>query len=195
MTSDPFDALLTSRMRMKCVSLDDAVATSALMTPGISRWLASWPMPFTPAQARRRIIDLRQRAFRGDALPFAITGRSDGKLCGWITVARKDDDRKVASLGFWLGEPYHGHGFMQEAAPIALEAGFEMLAVDRIEAGAQMENAGSFFIMQVCGMAPVGERTVPASARGRDELCYFYEIARNAGKGMGMDEPSYDLAK
>jgi ribosomal-protein-alanine N-acetyltransferase len=176
--SDPFAPLLTDRLRLRCVTADDAAATSRLMTPGVSRWLASWPVPFTPEMAGARIAALRQRAFRGDALPLAITARADGDLLGWALLERDDRDRTSASLGFWLGERHHGQGYMRELAPIVTTAGFELLAVDVIEAGAQTSNAGSFAVMEACGMTPVGERMVHAAARARDELCRFYAIRR-----------------
>ena len=178
MLSEPFEAQLTSRLEIRCVTADDAAATSLLMTPGVGRWLASWPIPFTPEMAGARIDALRQLAFRGDALPFAITSRTDGALLGWATILRNEGDRRSASLGFWLGERHQAKGYMREIAPIVTDAGFKLLAVDVIEAGAQLANTGSFAVMKACGMTLVGTRTIHASARGRDELCRFYEIRR-----------------
>jgi ribosomal-protein-alanine N-acetyltransferase len=177
MTSEPFERQQTSRLVLRCVTANDSAATSLLMTPGVSCWLASWPVPFTLGMASARIHALRQLAFLGDALPFAITTKTDGELLGWAIVERNGRDRKSASLGFWLGERHHGKGYMQEVAPVVMAAGFKLLSVDVIEAGAQVANIGSFTIMRLCGMKPVGERMVHASARGRDELCRFYAIS------------------
>jgi ribosomal-protein-alanine N-acetyltransferase len=52
-----------------------------------------------------------------------------------------------------------------------------------IEAGAQPGNTASFAIMRACGMRPVGERMIPVPARGRDELCHFYEVHRPPHQG------------
>jgi len=148
------------------------------MTSDVSRWLASWPAPFTPAMASRRIDDLRRLAIRGDAVPFAITGRCDGGLFGWVTITRNNADRSSASLSFWLGEAHQGKGYMREVAPTAVAAGFELLGVNEIESGAQVTNVGSFAVMELCGMTPAGQRQVYASARRRKELCGYYKIAR-----------------
>jgi len=176
--SEPFQALLTPRLKLRCVTADDAAATSSLMTPDVSNWLASWPIPFTPEMAGARIGALRERAFSGDALPFAKTARLTGVLLGWAVIERSERDRDSASLGFWLGEQHQGKGYMRETAPVIIAAGFERLAVGVIEAGAHPENAGSITVMKACGMKPAGERLVHASARNRDELCCFYEIRR-----------------
>jgi ribosomal-protein-alanine N-acetyltransferase len=178
MTSEPFPVLSTSRLRLRCVHPDDAVGTSLLMTPTISRWLASWPTPFTVGMAKERIRDLRELAFHGDALPFAITSQFNGELLGWTTITRNESDRASASLGFWLGERHHGRGYMREIMPIVISAGFDLLTVEVIEAGAQISNAGSFGVMKAAGMRPSGERMVYASARGNNELCLFYERRR-----------------
>ena len=45
MTSEPFAPRLTDRLVLRCLRPSDAMATSRLMTPGVSRWLASWPGP------------------------------------------------------------------------------------------------------------------------------------------------------
>ena len=198
MTSEPFAPRLTNRLVLRCVRPEDAIPTSRLMSPEVSRWLASWPVPFTPAMAGERIDGLLRLAFRGDALPFAITSKGNGRLLGWATVTRNDPERSSAAMSFWLGEEHHGKGTMREAAPAILAAGFDLLRVDEIEAGAQVANIGSFAVMRSCGMSLAGDRHVHASARGQDELCRFYKALRRApdergqtaARGPGrLDEP------
>ena len=178
MKVEPLAQRLTDRLILRCLCPGDAMATSRLMTSDVSRWLASWPVPFTSAMASGRIDDLRRLAFNRDALPFAITSRCDGQLFGWATVTRNNADRSSASMSFWLGEAHQGKGYMREVALIVVAAGFELLGVNEIEAGAQEANVGSFAVMKLCGMTPAGERQVYASARCREELCRFYKIAR-----------------
>ncbi|WP_184509071.1 GNAT family N-acetyltransferase [Rhodanobacter sp. ANJX3] len=184
MTSEPFEPLLTTRLRLRCVAPEDAAATSSLMTPGVSRWLASWPLPFTREMALARIEKIRRLAFRGHALPFAVTDKTDGRLLGWVILERNDKSRSSASLGFWLGEEHHGKGYMREIAPVVIAAGFELLALDVIEAGAQVDNLGSFAVMKACGMKPIGGRSIYAPARDRDELCHFYEVRRSGNQSL-----------
>lgn len=168
----------TARLKLRCVRPADAARTSAMMTPAVSRWVASWPMPFTPEMAAERIAAAREAAERGKALPFAVERRSDGVLLGWVGVNRDATDARRGVLGYWLGEDYHGHGYMREAAPAAVAAAFERLDLEVIEAGTQPGNAASLAVLRGCGMAPAGERMVFAPARARDEPCLFYEAAR-----------------
>lgn len=145
------------------------------MTPAVSRWLASWPTPFTPAMAADRIERWRKWTQAGDALAFAITSRVTDELVGWATIQR-DEDPSSGSFSYWLAEQFQGRGYMRELAPVALAAGFELLDLDRIRAGAQIDNSASFAVMRACGMEPVGEAMIYAPARAREELCLFYEI-------------------
>jgi ribosomal-protein-alanine N-acetyltransferase len=178
MTNDPFQPVETARLRLRCVAPEDADSTAMLMTPEISRWVANWPVPFTHEMAAQRIETARDRACKGDALPLAVTDKTIGELIGWVMISRNRDDLRRGSLGYWLGEKYHCNGYMRELAPAVLAAGFELLDLDVIDAAAQPENIASVAVMRGCGMTPVGEGAIYASARQREEFCHFYEIRR-----------------
>lgn len=170
-----FPATETTRLRLRCVEDRDAAALASLMTPMVSRWVASWPSPLSPEAARERIARARNAARRGDALPMAIAHRDSDDAIGWVAVNRSTDDAMRGGFGYWLGEPFHGRGYMREAAPAALRMGFEM-KVATIEAGAQLENAPSIAVLKACGMRRVNDRMIYAPARALDELCAWYEI-------------------
>ena len=97
---------------------------------------------------------------------------------GWVMIHRDNADRSRASFGYWLGECFQGHGYMRDIAPVAIAAGFSCLAVDVIEAGAQVDHAASFAVMRRCGMRASGEKWIYAPARQRDEYCRFFEVRR-----------------
>ncbi len=179
MPFDLFQPVETTRLRLRCVTPQDAEATSALMTQAVSNWLASWALPFTPQMARHRIELAREAASRGNAMPCAIIVKDSGSFAGWITLSRREDNRPRGALGYWLGERYQGRGFAREALAALLRTGFERLDLDVIEAGAQPENTASLAVMRACGMSAAGRRMVHASARARDESCLFHEIHRS----------------
>jgi ribosomal-protein-alanine N-acetyltransferase len=178
MKDEPFEPLETTRLLLRCVAEEDAGPTAELMTPEASRWIASWPVPFTHMMAIERIKAAREQAYAGMMLPFAIIEKATAELIGWITLNRDHANFRCGSLGYWLGENHHGKGYMRELATMVLEAGFKLLDLDIIEAGAQPENVASFAIMRACGMQAAGDGMVYAPARGREEFCVFYEIKR-----------------
>ena len=70
----------TERLILRCVEETDADAISALMTSDISRWLASWKIPYTREMALKRIEDSRQKALDGEALPLAWSAVSGKRI-------------------------------------------------------------------------------------------------------------------
>lgn len=178
MSTEPFEPIETARLKMRCVAPGDAAATSALMAPEVSRWLANWPVPFTPEMAATRIELVRKLAAKGGAMPLAVVSKASDEFAGWVMIHREADDRRRASFGYWLGQAHHGKGYMKEIAPVALAAAFRLLDLDVISAGAHPSNLASLAVMRRCGMKHVGEGLVYASARERKEHCHFYEIER-----------------
>ncbi len=178
MIADHFPPIETARLRLRCVVLEDAEATAAMMTKAVSDWLASWPSPLTLQMAQHRIELAREAASRKEAMPCAIIVRGTETLAGWIALAKNDRDQRRGSLGYWLGVQHHGQGFAREALRALLAVGFNILDLDVIEAGAQPENTGSFAVMRACGMIEIGSRVVHATSRNRDERCIFYAANR-----------------
>nr|WP_269153977.1 GNAT family N-acetyltransferase [Methylobacterium currus] len=162
------------------VAPEDAEATSAMMTPAVSQWLASWPLPFTVAMARERIATARATAESRQALSLAVTARDTGELLGWIMLHRTREDPRKAALGYWLGEAHHRRGYLREAANALLPVAVAWRDVDRIEASAQPENASSFAVMRACGLTFRREAVIHAPARNRQELVHVYVVARDA---------------
>jgi RimJ/RimL family protein N-acetyltransferase len=171
---DSFPAIDTPRLSLRCVEERDAEHLSALMSPGVSRWVASWTSPLPVDKARALIARARIAAAEGKALPMIVERKSDGAVVGWIAVNGGPETR--GTFGYWLGEAFHGQGFMREAAPIALAHGFQRLGLVLIGAGAQLDNAASLAVMKACGMRHIDDRMIYAPSRERDELCAWYEI-------------------
>jgi ribosomal-protein-alanine N-acetyltransferase len=174
---DPFSPIETDRLVLRCVRPGDAAAVSALLTPEVTRWLASWPSPFTRTMAEERIARAREAAAEGHALPLAIERRTDAAFLGWITIGRHKAEAARGILGYWLGEAHQREGYGLEAACAAVRTAFRLLDLDVIEAGARPDNVGSFAIMRRLGMRPAGERMVFEPAHGREALCLVYELA------------------
>lgn len=168
-----FPPLVTERLILRCPEAGDAADISRLITPGVARWVASWAYPFTTEMAEERIRNARAMAGKRTALPLTVIRQNDGCFLGWIGIVATAPGR--AAFGYWLGEDFHGQGYMREAAPVALRAGFDILGVKVIEAGAQLANAASFAVMKACGMRFVGERMTFAASRQVEELCAYYE--------------------
>ncbi len=159
--------LRTDRLRLRPPRPEDAPIVSALMTPGVSQWLARWPVPFTLEMAEARIAQSLDAMAAGRSLICVVEHR--GECVGWIGGGRIAD-MDGGDFGYWLGEPWHGRALMQEAAPAYVAALRDRLALGSIEATCHAENRGSARILAACGLNRVGVRTEHVPARNRDEL-------------------------
>jgi ribosomal-protein-alanine N-acetyltransferase len=151
-----------------------------MVTPAVSQWLLSWPDTVDVEQVRERIKKARAAMAGGGALFFVIELKSERTPIGWLSIIRWNEFSRVGAVGYWLGEAYHGHGYMTEAARAAFGVAFTRLDLDVIEAGANPRNAPSLAVIRRLGMTRASERIMWASSRDRNERCIFYELTRTA---------------
>lgn len=170
----------TARLRLRSPEPHDASAVAPLMTPGVSRWLATWPSGMTESEAAARIGASLDATATGDALHYVVTRREDEAIVGWIRIERSEPDGARGELGFWLAEAFHGKGYMTEAAAAACATAFKLLGLTAIEAGAQPLNTASHRVLQKLGMQPIGERAVYAALRNAFETCLYFELSAPA---------------
>src|SRR3569833_641918 len=81
----------------------------------IASELARKPNPYTRADAVGFFEIVAQRP---DERPYAIT--LDGRLIGIVGISIQEGT--APELGYWLGEPYWGMGYMTEAARDLIDA-------------------------------------------------------------------------
>jgi RimJ/RimL family protein N-acetyltransferase len=170
--------LVTPRLTLRPVEIEDTAAVVEVMSPAVTRWLASWPNPMTQTFARERIVASMAATARGGHLWWAVIHQADQRLIGGFGCGLTEADPRRMEISYHLAEAYHGAGYMGEAARAAVAAIWRLFDVDAIEAGAQIENAASFGLMRALGMTPIGERDIYGSARDRFEPCRFYELLR-----------------
>jgi ribosomal-protein-alanine N-acetyltransferase len=167
-----------SRIRLWCITLKDVRAIAGILTPDVTRWLASWPADPTIEAVAVRISRAQNAMQQKRELHFRIEEREGSLTVGYVSVAQSTADARVGHLSYWLGSAFQGKGFMTEAVRHAMAAGFQHLGLERIEAGAQPENLSSFAVMRRVGMTPIGERVVWADSRQQNERCLFHAVER-----------------
>jgi ribosomal-protein-alanine N-acetyltransferase len=173
-------SLSTARLRLRVPALSDAAPLAALMTPGISQRLASWPSPCDPAHVASRIEASWLRQASGAALALVMEHLALGQPIGWVGLALPAPGMTHALLTYWLGEPHQGQGYMREAAPAALKLGFAHLDIAAIRAAVQPDNGMSIAVLRGLGMRRLGPGHIWCEARRREEPCEYWEAPRPA---------------
>ncbi|MEG9883629.1 MAG: GNAT family N-acetyltransferase [Hyphomicrobiales bacterium] len=89
---------------------------------------------------------------QADGLVFCID--HDGRMVGCLGF---DKLRKTPQLGYWLGRPFWGRGFMSEAVRAAIGWFFQNTDHALLTSEAMAENPASLKVMEKLGFRAVGE--------------------------------------
>jgi RimJ/RimL family protein N-acetyltransferase len=112
------------------------------------------PHPYTRAMAEEWIATLGPAHAERRGETFAIVLPSDGVI-GSIGLSLHLDHRR-AELGYWVGKPYWGRGYVTEAARRVLAYAFGDLGLHRVHAHYMSGNAASGAVMRKLGMTYEG---------------------------------------
>ena len=141
--------LETPRLRLRPWADSDADQLYALARDPRVGPVAGWP-PHKDLQNSRRILkDILQTEES-----YAIVLKKTGAVIGSIGLRRDSDLASGDSereLGYWLGVPYWGKGFMPEAAKEMLRHAFEDLLLDVVWCGYYEGNAQSARVQEKLG--------------------------------------------
>ena len=129
----------------------------------LTPWEPAWPSNATTYGFFCGMLRRQWREWRdGKTYNFLIFLRDPerqgpGALIGGIALS--DIHRGIAqvgTLGYWLGEPYTGHGYMREAAELVTLFAFETLKLHRIEASCLPHNEPSKNLLTRLGFEQEG---------------------------------------
>jgi RimJ/RimL family protein N-acetyltransferase len=162
----------TERLVLRPIAPDDAGAVFALFANwNVTRFLCAPPWPYARSDADEWTAIVSQPDDSGAAeSAFAIC--RDNALAGVIGARLRpaSDLQRGAgpNIGYWLGEPHWGRGYMTEAACGLLAAVFQRLGSDMIYSGAFTDNTASLRVQEKLGFARAGETMLFSRPRGAD---------------------------
>ena len=84
---------------------------------------------------------------------------------------------KQAEVGFWLGYPYWGKGYMAEACTRIITYGLEELKLEKIWCAHEVKNHNSMRVQQKCGFIFDHDETV--SSKGEEYLLKVNYVKKN----------------
>ena len=115
--------------------------------------IAGWP----PHQSVEESLNVIQNVFTGSecyAICESVSGRAIGaielKLSGRTDMTERDDE---CELGYWIGKPFWGRGYVPEAAREILRHGFEELGMTTVWCGYYDGNVKSKRVQEKLGFA------------------------------------------
>jgi [ribosomal protein S5]-alanine N-acetyltransferase len=112
-----------------------------------------------------------KRCRRADCASFLICRVGDGAIAGSIGLSQiVRGNFQSAYLGYYIGEPYAGRGYMTEALGLMLRYAFLRLKLHRLEANIQPGNVASIALVRRAGFVREGysRRYLKICGRWRD---------------------------
>ncbi len=144
----------------------------AFLTP----WEPLWPQDdLTRASFRHRVKRHAEEAARDESFAFFLFREEDHALVGGLSLGHvRRGVSQSATLGYWMGEPYAGKGYMTRAVRAVLNYGFKYQGLHRIEAACLPNNEPSRRLLERVGFHHEGYARAYLSINGewRDHLLF-----------------------
>ena len=145
--------------------------------PYLGQMTLNIPHPYTEESAIFWLNLANQGWQSGDKCIFAIRAPETELFLGGIGLHVNKTHRR-GELGYWIGAPYRGQGFVTEAAAELIHFGFAELDLLRIQATHLKENPASGKVMTKNGMQFEGTLEDYYIKVGKSQTVRQYRILR-----------------
>lgn len=124
----------------------------------LTPWEPVWPADdLTRSAFRRRLRRYTEDARADQAYAFFVVRKADQALVGGLTLANvRRGVAQAGSLGYWMGAPHAGQGYMTEAVRTLVPFAFGSLRLHRLEAACIPTNGASIRLLEKVGFAREG---------------------------------------
>jgi len=124
----------------------------------LTPWEPVWQRDeLTRSAFRRRVRHYNREAREDLGYAFLIFKEGDDQLLGGLSLSNvRRGVTQAAVLGYWLGLPYVGQGYMTEAVAAVCAYAFEELHLHRLEAATMPNNSASIRVLERNGFRREG---------------------------------------
>jgi RimJ/RimL family protein N-acetyltransferase len=154
------------------------------------------PRPPSPAEVESEILPAYLREYRelADGLgSFAAIEKATGQMAGRFSLKPANSYGLAGGteLGYRLYPAFWGRGLATEGARALIGAAFGRLRLDRVVATTMADNAGSWRVLEKCGMRRVRTFFYPDAdlMPGAEHGDFAYELARSDWPGQNEHKP------
>ncbi|MDJ0921526.1 MAG: GNAT family N-acetyltransferase [Henriciella sp.] len=173
----------TERLTIRPPEPRDAAAVTALISEKDIAWnLGRAPYPYTEQDAVEWIEKAQQARAEGSEYSFVID--LEDQLIGASGVSLHFGQWE---LGYWVGKPYWGQGYVTEAARGVMNWARETKSATKFMAGHYTDNPASGAVLRKLGFEPVGEVTWYARARNMDVPAKRYICGDEASADIALN--------
>jgi ribosomal-protein-alanine N-acetyltransferase len=158
---DAEPVLQSGRVMMRLPVMADYAEWAQLRSASrsfLEPWEPTWPRDDLTKPAFRQRVRRYNRDMRDDyAYAFFIFCQQSGQLAGGLTLSNvRRGVAQSASVGYWVGLPFAGQGYLTDALGAAVRFAFESLRLHRVEAACLPHNEASRRLLQKVGFKEEG---------------------------------------
>jgi len=165
------ETLHTPRLKLRPFQVTDAPRVAMFAGDfDVSRMTARIPHPYSERDAREFIA--------AGAVGKALAIVHANGVIGAIGLEAVDNSR--AELGYWLGRPFWGRGFVTEAGRAVIAASLRWCPTLTVTASHFEDNPASGHVLAKLGFTQTGERMMRSIARDQDVRALTYRLSRPA---------------
>jgi ribosomal-protein-alanine N-acetyltransferase len=124
----------------------------------LTPWEPTWPADDLTRGAFRRRVRRYAEDLRADqSYAFFLFRKQDEMLLGGMTLANvRRGVAQAGSLGYWMGAPFAGRGYMTAAVDALIPFAFGALRLHRLEAACIPSNTASIRLLERSGFVREG---------------------------------------
>jgi ribosomal-protein-alanine N-acetyltransferase len=142
----------------------------------LTPWEPQWARDELTRSSFRRRLRQAQRELRDDhGYAYLIFSEASLALLGGLSISNvRRGVAQTASLGYWMGAPHAGRGYMTDAVCAAVQFAFAHLRLNRLEAACLPSNAASKRVLDKVGFKLEGRarRYLKIDGRWQDHDLY-----------------------
>ncbi len=151
----------------------------------LSPWEPSWTSDELTRSAYRRRLRQYQKELREETgYAFFAFRNSDHALLGGLSLTNvRRGVTQAVTLGYWMGAPHAGHGYMTQAVSLLVPFVFEHLWLHRLEAACLPGNFASMRVLEKNGFLSEGlaRRYLKINGQWQDHRLYGLVVEDVAG--------------
>jgi ribosomal-protein-serine acetyltransferase len=177
----------TERLVLRLWSADDAPELNRAVAASIEHlrpwmpWVAFEPLS---EDDRRRLIADWDTAWAdsGDAV-YGIFDR-DGRVVGGTGLHRRNADRSVLDIGYWIAADRIGRGYATEASRALVETAFTIAGISAVDIHHDRANRASRGVPERLGFRFLADNPDSVDAPGEEGIDCHWRVVRPRGDGV-----------
>jgi len=170
--------IVGDKIRLRPIKANDARVAYRLLTNDAILSNIAWDGPTSEAQVHETYQHWEEQLKTGDYYPFAIEHTDQSGLMGCIDIGFPRHPQQ-ANIGYWLGEPFWGNGYMTEAIRLICHLSFQHLDAVRAYATVFVGNIASRRALEKNGFSLDGTMRSHVYKRGRWLDAWFFTLLRS----------------